>query len=245
MRGSARLLGVAMLAVTIAGCGSTKTTATVPQSDTTSARIYLLSQSGVQPVLRVVPRAQALSAAWKGLMIGPTPNEVAFGLSSSVMGAAGWTIETSPTGDPVLNLATSLSRAALAQTVYTLTQFASKGPVIVNGRRYTRADFEAETPAILVESPLTEQTVANPLRMTGTANTFEATFLYELVDSVGKVIAKHFATATSGSGTRGTFDVTIPYPTGHGGPGKLVVYESSAKDGSRIHTVEIPLRLTG
>ena len=59
------------------------------------------------------------------------------------------------------------------------------------------------------------------------------------------MIAKHFVTATSGSGTRGTFDVSIPYPAGHAGPGKLVVYESSAKDGSRVNVVKIPLRLTG
>ena len=138
-----------------------------------------------------------------------------------------------------------LPRIALAQTVYTLTQFAPSRPVLVNGRRYTRADFEEFTPAILVESPLPEQTVARPLRVTGTANTFEATFEYELVDSAGKIVAKHFVTATSGSGTRGTFDVTVPYPAGHAGLGKLVVYESSAKDGSRVHVVEIPLRLTG
>ena len=50
---------------------------------------------------------------------------------------------------------------------------------------------------------------------------------------------------TSGSGTRGTFDVTIPYPGGHGGRGKLVVFESSAKDGSRINVVPIPVTLAG
>ena len=100
-----------------------------------------------------------------------------------------------------------------------------------------------ETPAILVESPLPEAQVKSPLRITGTANTFEATFQYELVDSGGKIVAKHFVTATSGSGTRGTFDFTVEYPAGHSGPGKLVVYESSAKDGSRIHDVEIPLQL--
>ena len=244
MRRAARLLARAVLVISLAGCGSKRNTI-VPQTEATSARIYLLRRSGVQPALRVVPKTQALSAVWKELMIGPSPKEARLGLSSSVMEVAGWTIATSSTSDSVLSLSRSLSRAALAQAVYTLTQFAPTRPVLVNGRRYTRADFEEFTPAILVESPLPEQNVARPLRMMGTANTFEATFEYELVDPAGEVIAKHFVTATSGSGTRGTFDVTVPYPAGHAGLGKLVVYESSAKDGSRIHVVEISVRLTG
>jgi hypothetical protein len=76
--------------------------------------------------------------------------------------------------------------------------------------------------------------------MWGTANTFEATFEYELLDAAGKVLSKHFVTATSGSGTRGTYDVTVPFEAPNG-LGKLVVFELSAADGSRIHQVEIPL----
>ena len=47
--------------------------------------------------------------------------------------------------------------------------------------------------------------------VTGTANTFEATFNYELVGASGKVLSKNFVTATSGTGTRGTFSFTVPY----------------------------------
>jgi len=129
-----------------------------------------------------------------------------------------------------------------AQIVYTLTQFDPTKSVVLNGKSYTRADFEDRTPAILVESPLPFQAVSAPLRVTGTANTFEATFEYELLDPAGKVLSHNFVTATSGSGTRGTFDFTIPFEAPNG-IGKLVVYESSAADGSRIHVVEIPLTL--
>ena len=136
-----------------------------------------------------------------------------------------------------------LSGAALAETVYTLTQFSNAASVTVNGKRYTRAAFEDYAPLILVESPLPFEIVHSPLRATGTANTFEATFNYDLVGPDGKVIAHHFVTATSGSGTRGTFDFTVPFTVSQRGQGKLVVYELSAKDGSRIHQVEIPLQL--
>ena len=49
-------------------------------------------------------------------------------------------------------------------------------------------------------------------------------------------------TATSGTGTRGTFEFTVPFE--FDGVGELIVFESSAKDGSRINLVEIPLRMT-
>jgi hypothetical protein len=249
MTWATRLLAGVLLAVALAGCGGTKvvtTTTTKPAARFTLVKVYFLHSDKVQPISRFVTATEpAWLGAWKDLTVGPTAEDplavsTALRLPEKERWTLGWT------NDNVLSLTTvDLSRVFLAQTVYTLTQFAPKRPVVVNGRRYTRADFEAETPAILVESPLPEQNVARPLRVMGTANTFEATFEYELVDSAGKILAKHFVTATSGSGTRGTYDVTVPYPAAHAGPGKLVVYESSAKDGSRIHVVEIPLRLTG
>ncbi len=110
-------------------------------------------------------------------------------------------------------------------------------------QRSTRADFEDETPIILVESPLPFQHVKSPLRATGTANTFEATFNYDLTDPDGKIIATHFVTATSGSGTRGTFDFTVPFTVDRSGLGELIVYELSAANGQRIHINEIPVYL--
>jgi hypothetical protein len=103
--------------------------------------------------------------------------------------------------------------------------------------------LEGAQPLILVESPLPFAHVTSPLRVTGTANTFEATFNYDLVGPDGKLLSHHFETATSGNGTRGTFDFTVPFTVSQPGQGKLVVYELSAKDGSRIHQVEIPLQL--
>ena len=246
MRWAARLL-VAALVVALAGCGGGKhaaTTTTTPAAQLTMVRVYFLHNEKVQPVSRFVSATEpAWLGAWKDLAVGPTA-ETPLNASTALPfpETSGWTLGF--TNENVLSLSTvALPRTALAQVVYTLTQFATRRPVIVNRKRYTRADFEAETPAILVESPLPEAQVKSPLRLTGTANTFEATFQYELVDSGGKIVAKHFVTATSGSGTRGTFDFTVEYPAGHSGPGKLVVYESSAKDGSRIHVLEIPLQL--
>jgi hypothetical protein len=220
-------LAVAVVGVAAAGCGGGKTvtvmrTETVTRTVTAPAarkmmRVYFLRDGKVAPVARELTAADpdALLAA---LNDGPTADERALGFAL-------------PEGS-----------ARTAAVVYTLSQLDPKAPVEFGGKSYTRADFEDVTPAILVESPLPFQAVAAPLRVTGTANTFEATFEYELLDPAGKVLSHHFVTATSGSGTRGTFGFTAPFEAPNG-LGKLVVFERSAADGSRIHQVEIPLRL--
>jgi germination protein M len=133
----------------------------------------------------------------------------------------------------------TLEDAALAQIVYTLTSFPTVQ--VVNGK--TRADVEDFAPAILVEHPTAGEAVTSPLHVTGTANTFEATFNYRLEDASGDVLAKDFVTATSGSGTRGTFEFTVPFDLLSAQNGTLAVFELSAEDGSVIHERDIPLRL--
>ena len=98
-------------------------------------------------------------------------------------------------------------------------------------------------PPIVVESPHPGDEVRTPLRVTGTADTFEATFEYDLLDAAGKVISHHFETATSGSGTRGTYEFSAAFKVDHAQQGTLVLYEISAADGSRIHEVRVPLEL--
>jgi hypothetical protein len=134
--------------------------------------------------------------------------------------------------------------AARAQVVYTLTAIPEIERVAFGGGNPVgRRAFENQTPAILVESPLPGQQVEPGFEVTGTANTFEATFNYELKDAAGRVLKKDFVTATSGSGTRGTFRFTVPYELDEAQDGTLAVFEISAEDGSRTHESEIPLRL--
>ena len=230
-----RLLFLVALAVLAAGCGSGKTvtvtttetvvsTVTQTTAQKTAIRVYFLRDRKVAPVAREVRQGTWPPLALAG---GPTDRERQLGLTTAV---------------PDSGAPEHLSAEGLAQLVYTESQFAPTKPVTVGGKSYTRADFEDLTPATLVESPLPFQAVSAPLRVTGTANTFEATFDYELTDPDGKVLSHNFVTATSGSGTRGTFDFTIPFDAPNG-LGKLVVYERSAADGSKTHVVEIPLTL--
>ena len=248
-----------VLALGIAGCGSdgnetttfdtdttvtttheTNTTSTTAE-ETTKLRVYFLLDGKVQPVAREVPKTVAVArAALDELADGPNTSEEGIGLTSDVAAP----IPTVIIEKGVAKIDGDVSGAGLAQVVYTLTQFPTVKQVEIGGKRYTRKSMEAYTPLILVESPLPFETVSNPLRARGTANTFEANFEYEVVEPEGRIVDSHFVTATSGTGTRGTFDFTSrPYEISRDGQGALIVFERSAKDGSRINLVEIPVQM--
>ena len=211
----------------------------------TALRVYFLRNDDVQPVARGVEKTQAIAAAaLEALFAGPASSErMDMRLRTEIPVDAAYSNLRIGSGTAHVDLSPDVSRAGLGQVVYTLTQFPTVTDVETGGKRYTRGDFEDEAPAILVESPLPFSSVRSPLRARGTANTFEATFEYDVVGPDGEVLAHDFVTATSGSGTRGTFEFTAPFTVAASGEGKLIVFESSAKDGSRIHIVEIPLQL--
>ena len=245
------LAALGLLLLLAAGCGGgAKETGTATTHEltvtATSAprpirlRVYLLRDGKVAPVAREAPGTTAVAgAALSALGRGPTDDERSQGLTTDLPPAPRFDLELL---DGVLRLggADDLRRPALAQVVFTATQFASVRAVEVGGRELRRADFEQETPAILVETPLPGERVTGPLRVAGTANTFEATFMLQLFAGDRKLY-DHFVTATSGSGTRGTYEASVPFDVK--GAGRLVVFEASAEDGRPLHRVEIPLEL--
>jgi len=246
-----RLLVVLGLVLTLAGCGGKKaaepeaSTTTTTTARTTEVRVYWLRDGKVWPVGRDIDTASGLvNGAVAQLLVGPTDQEKsALGAKTAIPGSVTKAVIATSAGVATVKLSGALSKPGLAQLVYTLTQFPTVDSVSVAGRSYTRADFEELTPAILVESPLAFEVVSSPLRARGTANTFEATFDYDVIDAKGKVVAHDFVTATSGNGMRGTFELSAPLANASAGPGKLVVYEISAANGKRIHVAEIPLQL--
>jgi Immunoglobulin-like domain of bacterial spore germination/Sporulation and spore germination len=188
--------------------------------------------------------AKVGTGAVEQLLAGPTSTDRAAGLTTAI--PAGTRLErlSIDAGTATADFSRELSPAAAAQVVYTLTQFPTVRRASIDGAApLGRADLEELTPPILVEVPAPGDSVSSPLRITGTANTFEATFQVEILDASGHVVGKRFVTATSGSGTRGTFQAKVPFRVAEKEPGKLVVYELSAEDGSRLHEVEIPLEL--
>ncbi len=224
--------------------------ATTGPAETVDVRVYWLRDGKVWPVRREVdtsgPVENVAGLTVSELLIGPTEQERADLEFTSAIPERDIRLHVAiDDGVALVEPDVELPPEALAQLVYTLTQFPTVESVEIEGETYTRAGFEDLTPAILVESPLSFETVSSPLRVKGTANTFEATFNYELTDTDGRIVDKGFVTATSGSGTRGTFDfTTAPFTVPFDGIGSLIVFELSAKDGSRINLVEIPVKMT-
>lgn len=252
-------ISVAALAL-LAGCGgsdegagTTETqTTTEPAAETVDLSVYWLLDGKVWPALRQIEETPAVaSAALEALLEGPTDEEREE-LSLETAIPEGTELLSLAVQDGVAQVALSapLDNEGMAQLVYTLTQFPTvdsveliEGGVAIPG--FDRGDYEDVTPAILVESPRFFEEVGNPVRATGTANTFEATFQYELTDTDGRIVDEGFVTASSGSGERGTFDFTTArYEIPFDGVGALIVFELSAEDGSRTNLVEIPVRMS-
>lgn len=205
------------------------------------------------------------TAAMNQLLAGLNAGEMGSGVSSTI--PAGTTLRKVTIAGNVatVDLSSAFSSGSsgpqnrglrVAQVVFTATQFPTVKSVLVkvDGGAPTgfavsgldlsaplrRADLEAYAPAILVESPAINDTVGSPLKISGTADVFEGSFSAQIALANGTVIAKKNVQASSGSGTRGTFAASIPFTTGEK-KGWLIVFELSAKDGSPMHQVKIPL----
>jgi germination protein M len=259
--------GTEATTVTVTTTTSGTTTRAAPLG-TATVVVYFLRDEKIGAAGRSVPLTPAIgAAAMHALLAGPTAEDRAAGFSSAVPNGTTLRGLDIARGVATVDLSSEFAsgggnlsmQARVAQVVHTLTQFPTVDAVRfrIEGRPITslggegidlskpltRKDVEALAPAILVEAPTPGTEVASPLHATGTANTFEATFMAEIRDPDGKVLGKRFVTATSGSGERGTFDFTLPFRPDGEQRGTLVVYEVSAQDGSRIHEVRIPIGL--
>jgi hypothetical protein len=139
----------------------------------------------------------------------------------------------------------------IGQVVYTIGQFSTVKRVVieVNGGEIfetpqTTDGYENLLPAIVVYAPVLGSTVGNPVTISGTANVFEATVSLSILDANGNEIARGFTTATCGTGCRGDYSDSLSYQVNREQVGTIVVFESSAKDGSPINVVRIPVTLT-
>ncbi|HET6792807.1 MAG TPA: Gmad2 immunoglobulin-like domain-containing protein [Acidimicrobiales bacterium] len=244
------------------------TTSTTPAPKTMTVRLYLMRGDKLgASTHRVAASPAVATAALTELLVGPDAVDRAAGLSTTIPAGSRLLGLSISGGTATVDMSAafasgggSLSMTArLAQVVYTATQFpaVSRVTFLVEGRQATvfggegivldhpstRSDFEAVTPAILVEAPTPATVAHDPVRVLGTANVFEAAFRARLIDSHGRTVVDLPVRATSGTGTRGTFDVSLHYPAAAVGPATLEVFDLSAKDGSTLELVAIPLVL--
>ncbi|MEU6849417.1 Gmad2 immunoglobulin-like domain-containing protein [Actinacidiphila alni] len=230
--------------------------------------VYFLHSGKLSPAPRSVSPPSTAASALRALLAGPDGYERAHGRSTAI--PSGTTLRSIAVRAHVATVdlsgryddggGSASMKARLAQVVFTATRFpgidkvrfeldgtpvtALGGEGVVLNHPVGRADFEDVTPAVLVESPLIGGTAHSPVRVWGTANTFEAVFRLRLTDATGRVAADVRVKATSGTGTRGTFDVTVPYRAARTGAGTLTAYVNSPKDGAPSTVETVPLILT-
>jgi len=99
--------------------------------------------------------------------------------------------------------------------------------------------------AIVVSEPVLNQPVVNPLRLVGKARTFEYYVEYRVRDEDGKVLSEGNFIANGGPQEApdfySGFNQSINYNNPKGKTGTLEVFESSAKDGTEVNKITIPL----
>lgn len=97
---------------------------------------------------------------------------------------------------------------------------------------------------IEVSSPLSQETVGNPIHVTGQARVFENVVSWRLKDDTGTVLVSGTTEAAAlDMGLFGPFDFWITIPEVSSPNLILEVYQASAKDGSDTDLVSVPLIL--
>ena len=92
-----------------------------------------------------------------------------------------------------------------------------------------------------VTSPVPYQKISSPVKVSGKSNFFEANTRIRIKDNNGKILADTFTIAGGWMGELHLFSEDVPYDVPSSGEGVVEVFEESAKDGSEIHKIVIPV----
>ncbi len=255
-------IGLAVLA------GSAR--ASAAGAETSVYQVWLERGGKLWLTKRVQPQTVAPArAAMQSLLAGPTVAEADAGVESHVPDGTGLLGLSVANGTATVDLSSPVGggggpasvRMRLAQVTYTLTQFASIDRVVlqVNGRTVstltgdgvavprpmTRASFAGLMPPILVWNPAIGTHLADAVRVTGTADVFEASVHIRIVNQKGAVIARANVLASCGTGCRGGYTVLVPYDVTATQLGVIIVSDDDT-DGNGVpqHQVRVPEVLT-
>jgi hypothetical protein len=122
------------------------------------------------------------------------------------------------------------------------TPTSTTGPTATSEPTRSPVDHRPPGP-IEVTEPARGATVTSPVTISGTADVFEATVSIRILDSNNNALAETFTTATCGTGCRGDYSIDVPFSVTAAQPGVIQVFEVSAKDGSMINIVRVPVTL--
>jgi len=94
---------------------------------------------------------------------------------------------------------------------------------------------------IRVTAPRAHAEVGESFELRGTARTFENAVSYRVVGDDGRKIGEGYMTAVGEMGSFSPYSTTVTVTRGYRGAARLEVYQSSAKDGSEIDKVIVPI----
>ncbi|MFI7593371.1 Gmad2 immunoglobulin-like domain-containing protein [Micromonospora sp. NPDC049359] len=217
--------------------------------DPVTIELWYVRSGRLVPTRRTRPATVATSRlALSELSAGPTPAEAATGMVTLLPAGVEVTriVDGVATLGPVPSADDPADRRRLreAQVVWTLTQFPTVRRVrFPGGAPVGRADYPGLLAPIVVAGPSVGERVTAPLTVSGTADVFEATVSVRVLDDAGRQVAAAFGTASCGSGCRGDYRVVVNWRTNREQHGTIEVYEVSARDGTRINTVAVPVLL--
>lgn len=237
----------------------------VDETNTVSFQVWFANGKRLAPAVATVDRTPRVgAAALETLFVGPAG---AGNLTSAVPADTALNGLEIEDGTATVDLSSEFASGngipsmgmRLGQLTFTLTQFPTVKRVVLelDGERVerfsqeglviekplTRADFEDISPAIIVNRPLGGSEVSGSVRVSGTANVFEANVSIRILTSDGDAVARTFTTATCGSGCRGTFSKKVRFDVDEPTEATLQVYEESAETGKPTNMIEVPLML--
>ena len=244
------------------------TTQTTPA--TVPLKVWFARGDGLVAVERDhAPTAAVAKAAVQALLSGPSAAERASGLGTAIPAGTKLLGISLHDGVATVDLTSeyqtgggSLSmQLRLGQVVYTLTEFPTvkkvlfhldgapvdvfSGEGIVLAGAVSRSDYADLLPAITVAQPVPGARITSPVKVSGTANVFEANVSIEVLDATGAIVGKTFTTATCGTGCRGTYSASVPFDVTATQHGVLVVHDDDAAGtGTPPHSVRVPVVLS-
>jgi germination protein M len=234
-----------------------------------SLEVWFARGDGLVAVRRThEPTPRVATAAVTALLAGPTHAERAAGLSSAIPEGTRLLGISIHDGVATVDLTSEYQAGGgsrsmqmrLGQVVYTLTQFPTVKTVrfrldgtpvdvfssegIVLDHPVGRSDYSDLLPAITVAAPEPGARVASPVRVSGSANVFEANVTVQVLDADGHVVGRTFTTATCGTGCRGTYSARAAFKVDREQRGTIVVSDDDAAGtGTPPHVVRVPVVL--
>jgi spore germination protein GerM len=240
------------------------------ESELVAYEVWFVMQDEIlAPVERVHDYTKSVgTVAMQDLLAGPQADEAADGFSSAIPDGTQLLGLSIADGVATVDLSSEFETGGgslmmlsrLGQVVCTLDQFETvsgvlfeldgrpvdvfSGEGIILDHPVACDDYAEILPAITVAEPRDGDEVVSPVRVSGTANVFEANVTVEVFDSRGRKIAATFTTATCGTGCRGDYSVTLAFDVPRRQRGTIVVHDDDAAgSGTPPHSVRIPVTL--